>query len=88
MVMARRPSETHRIERRSRDAATTRWCFLRQRLEHRDALPVPGAGIALMALKRDGGVRIILGQLADFNERQRLADKGFHDALEEKCATD
>ncbi len=43
---------------------------------------------ALAALKRDGGVHNILGQLADFEERQRLVDKGFYDALEEKYAVD
>ncbi len=43
---------------------------------------------ALAALKRDGGVQDILGQLADFEERQRLVDKGFYDALEGKYAVD
>ncbi|MFQ5567390.1 MAG: oxaloacetate decarboxylase [Paracoccaceae bacterium] len=43
---------------------------------------------ALTALKRDGGVHNILGQLADFDERQRLVDKGFYDALEGKYAVD
>jgi len=43
---------------------------------------------ALAALKRDGGVQNILGQLADFDERQRLVDKGFYDALERKYTVD
>lgn len=43
---------------------------------------------ALAALKCDGGVQNILGQLANFEERQRLVDKGFYDALEEKYAVD
>ncbi len=43
---------------------------------------------AMAALKRDGGVQNILGQLADFEERQRLVDKGFYDALEGKYAVD
>ena len=43
---------------------------------------------ALAALKRDGGVHNILGQLADFEERQRLVGKDFYDALERKYAVD
>ena len=43
---------------------------------------------ALAALKRDGGVHNILDRLADFEERQRLVDKGFYDALERKYSVD
>ncbi|HSF96049.1 MAG TPA: isocitrate lyase/phosphoenolpyruvate mutase family protein [Thermohalobaculum sp.] len=42
---------------------------------------------AMAALKRDGGVHNILGDLADFGERQRLVDKDFYDALEAKYAS-
>jgi 2-methylisocitrate lyase-like PEP mutase family enzyme len=43
---------------------------------------------ALAALKRDGGVHNIVGDLADFGERQRLVDKDFYDALEAKYAVE
>jgi 2-methylisocitrate lyase-like PEP mutase family enzyme len=43
---------------------------------------------ALEALKRDGGVHNIVGDLADFGERQRLVDKDFYDALEAKYAVE
>ncbi len=43
---------------------------------------------ALAALKRDGGVHNVLGQLAGFGERQRLVDKDFFDALERKYAVE
>jgi len=42
----------------------------------------------LEALKRDGALDGVIGQLADFEERQRLVGKGFYDALERKYATD
>jgi 2-methylisocitrate lyase-like PEP mutase family enzyme len=42
----------------------------------------------LAALKRDGALDNVIGQLADFEERQRLVDKGFYDALERKYTTD
>jgi 2-methylisocitrate lyase-like PEP mutase family enzyme len=43
---------------------------------------------AIAALRRDGGVHNILGNLADFGERQRLVDKDFYDALEKKYAVE
>jgi 2-methylisocitrate lyase-like PEP mutase family enzyme len=43
---------------------------------------------AMAALRRDGGVHNILGDLADFGERQRLVDKDFYDALEKKYAVE
>ena len=43
---------------------------------------------ALEALKRPGALDNMIGQLADFEERQRLVGKGFYDALERKYATD
>lgn len=49
MVTARKQRETHMTEHPSRDTATARRRFLRERLEHRDALLVPGAGNALTA---------------------------------------
>ncbi len=42
----------------------------------------------LEALKRDGGLDNVIGQLADFEERQRLVGKGFYDALEQKYTID
>ena len=42
----------------------------------------------LEALRRDGGLDNVIGQLADFEERQRLVDKGFYDALERKYTVD
>ncbi len=42
----------------------------------------------LAALKRDGALDNVIGQLADFEERQRLVDKDFYDALERKYAVD
>jgi 2-methylisocitrate lyase-like PEP mutase family enzyme len=42
----------------------------------------------LSALKRDGALDNVIDQLADFEERQRLVDKGFYDALEQKYSTD
>ena len=42
----------------------------------------------LEALKRDGGLDNVIGQLADFEERQRLVGKGFYDALERKYTVD
>ena len=42
----------------------------------------------LAALKRDGAIDNVIDQLADFDERQRLVDKDFYDALERKYATD
>lgn len=42
----------------------------------------------LAALKRDGGLDNVIDQLAGFDERQRLVDKGFYDALEQKYATE
>ncbi len=42
----------------------------------------------LEALRRDGGLDNVIGQLADFEERQRLVGKGFYDALEQKYAID
>jgi len=42
----------------------------------------------LEALKRDGALDGVIGQLADFEERQRLVGKEFYDALERKYATD
>ena len=39
---------------------------------------------AMTALRRDGGVHNIIGNLAGFDERQRLVDKDFYDALEKK----
>jgi len=42
----------------------------------------------LAALKRDGGLDAVIGELADFEERQRLVDKGFYDALEQRYRTD
>ncbi len=42
----------------------------------------------LSALKRDGGLDNVIDQLADFSERQRLVDKDFYDALEQKYAVD
>jgi 2-methylisocitrate lyase-like PEP mutase family enzyme len=38
----------------------------------------------LQALRRDGDLENVIGQLADFDERQRLVDKDFYDALEQK----
>jgi 2-methylisocitrate lyase-like PEP mutase family enzyme len=43
---------------------------------------------ALAALKRDGGVHNVIGQLADFEERQRLVAKDAYDALERKYAVE
>jgi 2-methylisocitrate lyase-like PEP mutase family enzyme len=42
----------------------------------------------LAALKRDGAIDNVIDQLADFDERQRLVDKDFYDALERKYAAD
>ena len=42
----------------------------------------------LRALKRDGDLDNVIGQLADFEERQRLVDKDFYDALEQKYTID
>ena len=42
----------------------------------------------LAALKRDGGLDTVIGQLADFEERQRLVGKNFYDALERKYTVD
>jgi 2-methylisocitrate lyase-like PEP mutase family enzyme len=42
----------------------------------------------LSALKRDGALDNVIDQLADFEERQRLVDKGFYDTLEQKYSTD
>ena len=42
----------------------------------------------LEALKRDGGLDNVIGQLADFEERQRLVGKDFYDALERKYTVD
>lgn len=42
----------------------------------------------LTALKRDGDLGNVIGELADFEERQRLVDKGFYDALERTYAVD
>jgi 2-methylisocitrate lyase-like PEP mutase family enzyme len=42
----------------------------------------------LAALKRDGDLENVLGELADFEERQRLVDKDFYDALENKYSVD
>jgi len=42
----------------------------------------------LQALKRDGDLENVIGQLADFEERQRLVGKDFYDALEQKYAID
>jgi 2-methylisocitrate lyase-like PEP mutase family enzyme len=42
----------------------------------------------LAALKRDGDVGNVIDQLADFEERQRLVDKDFYDALERKYTVD
>ncbi len=42
----------------------------------------------LAALKQDGSLDNVIDQLADFEERQRLVDKGFYDALEQKYSTD
>jgi 2-methylisocitrate lyase-like PEP mutase family enzyme len=42
----------------------------------------------LRALKRDGGLDSVIGQLANFEERQRLVGKDFYDALERKYTTD
>jgi 2-methylisocitrate lyase-like PEP mutase family enzyme len=42
----------------------------------------------LQALKRDGDLENVIGQLADFEERQRLVDKDFYDALEQKYTID
>lgn len=41
---------------------------------------------AMAALKRDGGVHNVIDRLAGFEERQRLVDKDFYDALEKKYA--
>jgi len=43
---------------------------------------------AMAALRRDGGVHNILGDLADFGERQRLVDKDHYDALEKLYAVE
>jgi len=43
---------------------------------------------ALGALKRDGGVHNVIDRLAGFEERQRLVDKDFYDALERKYAVE
>jgi 2-methylisocitrate lyase-like PEP mutase family enzyme len=43
---------------------------------------------AMAALRRDGGVHNIIGDLADFGERQRLVDKDFYDALEARYAVE
>ncbi len=42
----------------------------------------------LQALKRDGDLENVIGQLADFEERQRLVGKDFYDALERKYTVD
>ena len=42
----------------------------------------------LQALKRDGDLENVIGQLADFEERQRLVGKDFYDALEQKYTID
>jgi 2-methylisocitrate lyase-like PEP mutase family enzyme len=42
----------------------------------------------LAALKRDGDLENVIGELADFEERQRLVDKDFYDALEKKYSVD
>ena len=42
----------------------------------------------LQALRRDGDLANVTGQLADFGERQRLVGKDFYDALESKYAAD
>jgi len=42
----------------------------------------------LASLKRDGGLEAVIDQLADFEERQRLVDKGFYDTLEQKYSVD
>jgi 2-methylisocitrate lyase-like PEP mutase family enzyme len=42
----------------------------------------------LAALRRDGGLDTVIGQLADFDERQRLVGKNFYDALERKYTVD
>ncbi len=42
----------------------------------------------LAALKQDGSLDNVIDHLADFEERQRLVDKGFYDALEQKYSTD
>jgi 2-methylisocitrate lyase-like PEP mutase family enzyme len=42
----------------------------------------------LAVLKRDGKIDNVIGQLADFDERQRLVDKDFYDALEQKYSAD
>ncbi len=42
----------------------------------------------LAALKRDGALDNVIDQLADFEERQRLVDKDFYDALEQKYTID
>ncbi|MEE8455506.1 MAG: oxaloacetate decarboxylase [Limibaculum sp.] len=42
----------------------------------------------LAALKRDGALDNVIDQLADFEERQRLVDKDFYDALERKYTID
>ena len=42
----------------------------------------------LAALKRDGGLDAVVGELADFEERQRLVDKDSYDALEQRYRSD
>ncbi|MHA1527826.1 MAG: isocitrate lyase/PEP mutase family protein [Alphaproteobacteria bacterium] len=42
----------------------------------------------LRALERDGDLENVIGQLAGFDERQRLVDKDFYDALEQKYTID
>ncbi|MDH3667437.1 MAG: isocitrate lyase/phosphoenolpyruvate mutase family protein [Paracoccaceae bacterium] len=42
----------------------------------------------LAALKRDGSLDSVIGDLADFEERQRLVDKGSYDALEARYRVD
>jgi 2-methylisocitrate lyase-like PEP mutase family enzyme len=42
----------------------------------------------LRALKRDGDLENVIGRLAGFDERQRLVDKDFYDALEQKYTID
>ncbi len=44
--------------------------------------------VVLEALNRDGDLEKVIGQLADFEERQRLVGKDFYDALEQKYAID